>query len=424
VSHGADVSRIDVVGLMFPVLFLTTLVAVVARILMLALRPLRSVSRTWPSPLFLAVRRIARDRAAVVGMVAASALATGVFGYAATIQRSMDATLEAKALVYLGSDVVVRVPIDEAIPAVLERHSTEVGLFQHAWVQGDRREQVNVFAIDPATFARASYWDESLADESLDELVRGLAERPEDGRVPALVVGVGVPDVAEAGIETQGTERFEIDQVAHVDQFPGMRRGSPAMFLDAAVVDDLGIRTVLREYRIDGDRDEILAILNDADTPYEEITTGDTVVDAAAFLTVSQTFGFMRSLAVASGLLVVGGMAVYLDARRRSRVLAYAFARRMGLTQRQHRRALLAEVLAGVGVGCWLGLVVALVGAGVAHEHLDPLPTVPPDPLLRPAAVLLVALGVAAFAVAAVAAALAQRATDRDDPLEVLRAGT
>jgi hypothetical protein len=96
----------------------------------------------------------------------------------------------------------------------------------------------------------------------------------------------------------------------------------------------------------------------------------------------------------------------------------------MGLTGRQHRRALFAEVLAGVGAGCWLGLVVAVVAAGVAHERLDPLPEVQPDPLLRPATLLLVGLGLVAVVVALVAAALAQRATDRDDPLEVLRAGT
>src|SRR5690606_13868074 len=124
VSDGARVSRIDVLGLMFPVLFLVTMCAVAARLLVLALGPLRTVSRTWPASLFLAVRRVARDRAAVIGMVMASALATGVFGYAATIQRSMDATLEAKALVYLGSDVVVRSPLDEQLPADLAARST------------------------------------------------------------------------------------------------------------------------------------------------------------------------------------------------------------------------------------------------------------------------------------------------------------
>lgn len=117
VSTGASVTRIDALGLLFPVLFLATVVAVAARALTIALGPIRSSSRAWPAPLFLAVARVSRYRTAVLGMVAASALAAGVFAYAATVQRSMDATLEAKALVYLGSDVVVRVPQDEPVPA-------------------------------------------------------------------------------------------------------------------------------------------------------------------------------------------------------------------------------------------------------------------------------------------------------------------
>jgi putative ABC transport system permease protein len=424
VSHGATVSRIDVLGLMFPVLLLTTMVAVVSRVLGLALRPLRAISRGWPSSMFLAVRRVARYRAAVIGMVAASALAIGVFGYAATIQRSLEATLQAKALIYLGSDVVVRVPQDEQIPDALADRSTAVDLYSRAWVDTSRREQVNVFAIDPTTFARASFWDASLASPSLEEIVEQLAAPPTAGRVPALVVGIDVPAVADAGIETTGTTHFEIAEVAEVQAFPGMRRGSPAMFVAASALEDLGLIPPVREIRIRGGRTEILSALDEAGTSYEETTTAAQVVDSVQFLTVAQTFGFLRSLAVASALLVVGAVAVYFDARRRSRVLAYAFVRRMGLTRQQHQRALLAEVLAGVGVGCWLGLVVALVAAGVALDRIDPLPSVRPDPLPRPATGLMVGLGLAALVIAAIAAAIAQRATDRDDPLEVLRGGT
>ncbi|MGH9190964.1 MAG: hypothetical protein ACRDZ0_00620 [Acidimicrobiales bacterium] len=147
------------------------------------------------------------------------------------------------------------------------------------------------------------------------------------------------------------------------------------------------------------------------------------VVDRASFLTVSWTFGFMQSLGIAVGVLVLGGLAVYLDARRRGRLLGYAFARRMGLTRRQHRRALLVELTASVAVGCWLGLAIALAGAWLAHERIDPVPGFRPDPLLRPALAVVVALAATALIVAGLAAALAQRRTDRDDPLEVLRAG-
>ena len=424
VSRGADVSRIDVVGLMFPVLFLTTAVAVVARILVLALRPLHAISRRWPSSMFLAVRRVARYRTAVLGMVAASAVATGVLGYAATIQRSMDASLQSKAHTYLGSDVVVRVPPDAQIPAVLAGRSTGVDVYRHAWVKLSVREQVNVFAIDPTTFAQAAFWQPGLAPVPLAEILERLAAPPTADGIPAVVVGLDVPASVEAGIVTAGTTKFHIAEVAELQAFPGMRRPSPAVFVAASALDDLGLSTRFRETWIRGERDEILSKLDAANTSYAETATTTQVVDGVSFLTVSQTFGFMRSLGVAAALLVVAGVAVYFDARRRGRVLAYAFARRMGLTRRQHRRALLAEVLAGLGVGCWLGLAVALVGAGIALDRIDPLPLLQPDPLLRPATWLMVGLGLAALVVASVAAAIAQRTTDRDDPVEVLRAGT
>lgn len=423
VSQGAEVSRVDVVGLLFPVLFLGSMVAVASRLLVAALSPIRALSRDWPTPAFLAVRRVARYRAAVIAMVAASALATGVFAYAATVHRSMDASLHAKAQVYLGSDVVVRVPPDEVVPDGLAARSTAVAYYRSAWVDLGTRAQVNVFAIDPATFARAAFWDGGLAPVPLEVILDRLAAPPSGGRVPALVVGLDVPTVVGAGIVTAGTTEFEIREVAEVTAFPGMRRGSPALFVAGSALEDLGLSSPVRELWIRGDPADVFGALDAATTRYEVSTTATGVVDAVDFLTVSQTFGFMRSLAVASALLAIGGLAVYVDARRRSRVLAHAFARRMGLSRRQHRRALVLEGLAGAGVGCWLGLAVAVLGAHVALVRIDPLPLVRPDPLLRPPTVLLVVLGLAAVAVTVIAAALAQRAADRDDPLEVLRAG-
>ncbi len=424
VSRGAQVTRVDIVGLMFPVLFLTTVVAVVARLLVLALRPLRALTRDRSTSMFLAARRVARYRVAVIGLVAASAVAAGVFGYAATIHRSMDETLQAKARTFLGSDVAVRMAKDEQIPPALQDQSTFVDVYRSAWLDLARREQVNVFAIDPTSFSQAAFWDDSLASSSLDDILERLAAPPSGGQVPALVVGLDVPATAEAGIVTQGTTRFEIAEIADAQAFPGMRRGSPAMFISADALEDLGVSTSVREVWIRGERDEVLATLDEAGTSYQETSTVAQVADQVSFLTVSSTFGFMQSLGVVAAVLVVGGLAVYLDARRRGRVLAYAFARRMGLTRRQHRWALLAEVVAGVVVGCWLGLVVALVGAGVAHERIDPVPSYRPDPLLRPATGIMVGVGLAALVLAWIAAALAQRATDRDDPVEVLRAGT
>jgi putative ABC transport system permease protein len=242
--------------------------------------------------------------------------------------------------------------------------------------------------------------------------------------VPAVVVGLdGLPDRSDAVIRAGHPGRFAIEQVADVRGFPGMRRPSPTVYVAAANLDRLDLGEGARETWIRGDRDEILATLRGAGTAYMEIRRPGDVIDRPAFLTVAWTFDFMQAIAIAAGLLVLGGLAAYLDARRRHRLLGYAFARRMGLTAGQHRLALLAELAASVVAGCWLGLGIALVGAWLAYGRVDPVPTFKPGPVLRPAIVVVMALAALASVVAVAAAALAQRRADRDSPVEVLRAG-
>jgi putative ABC transport system permease protein len=424
VSRGAAVTRVDVLALLFPVLFLLTAVAVAMRLLTLALRPLRAASRTWPTSLYLAIRRVARYRVAATGLVAASAIAAGVLGYAATLNRSLDATLQAKARTFIGSDVAVRLGPDAEVPPEMLSHATEVAVHRRAWVQLDERETVVLLVIDPDSFERAAFWDESMADTSLGEIVDRLAAPATGDRVPAVVVGLDVPATAPAGYVGAGTTRFTIATVEGVEAFPGMKRGTPTMVVSTGSMDRLGIEVPTREAWVRGDRTDTLAALDAGGVAYQEDRVLTDVVDRASFVTVSWTFGFMQSLGVAAGVLVVGGLAVYLDARRRGRVLGYALARRMGLTRRQHRRALLVELAAGVVVGCWLGLGIALVGAWLAYQRVDPVPGFRPDPLLRPALAIVAALAAIALVVAGLAAVLAQRRTDRDDALEVLRAGT
>jgi len=73
--------------------------------------------------------------------------------------------------------------------------------------------------------------------------------------------------------------------------------------------------------------------------------------------------------------------------------------------------------------GCWLGLGIALAGAWLAHDRIDPVPNFRPGPVLRPATTVIVVLAAAATVVAVVAATLAQRRADEDSPVDVLRAG-
>ncbi|HZA78303.1 MAG TPA: FtsX-like permease family protein [Acidimicrobiales bacterium] len=424
VAQGAEVTTVDVLALLFPLVFLLAAVALAMRLLTLALPRLRAASRRWPPALYLAVRRVARHRVAVTGLVAASAVAAGVLAYAATLNRSLAATLDAKAQAFVGSDVAVGLPPGEHLAPTLSQPATTVSTYWYAWIETDRREGVVVLAIDPDTFRRAAFWDPAFSDVPLGELLDRLSAPAADGRVPAVVVGADAPTVTEAAITGGPTTRFTIEQMADVEAFPGMKRQTPTVVVAASALDDFTPHGATTEAWIRGDHDDVLAGLEDAGAEFRETRRFGEVVDRASFLTVSWTFGFMQSLGVAAGVLTVGGTAVYLDARRRGRVLGYAFARRMGLARGAHRRAMLVELTAGVVVGCWLGVGIALTGAWLAYRRIDPVPDFRPGPLLRPATTVAAALALVALVVAGLAAILAQRRTDRDDPVEVLRAGT
>jgi putative ABC transport system permease protein len=416
VGQGASVSTVDVWGLLFPVLFLLAVVAVVSRLLGLGLRPLRALSRAWPMPLFLAVRRVARARAATLGLLAATALAAGVLVYAATMGGSLRATLDAKARTFVGSDTEVDIPDDATLPPSLDGHSTVVTVNRDARL-GD--QPVTVLAIDPATFARGAYWDDTFADASLEHLL-GLL-RPNGSVVPAITVGIDADRPTPLSVGPGAGVDLTVRDVADVRAFPGMRRSRPTVYVAAsAVPETIGSEA---EAWIAGARDDALAALHRAGIPFEETRQVTDVVDGSSFVTVSWTFGFMRSLGLAAGLLALGGVAVHLDARRRERLLGHAFLRRMGLRARQHRWALLAELVASVLVGCVVGIAAAVAGAGLAHGRLDPVPTFAPAPLLRVSAVAALASLAGGLVVVVLGAVLAQHRTERDDPVEVLRAG-
>lgn len=436
ISQGSEVSRVDVLGLMFPLLFLLTSVAVAARLASFGLGPLRWVTSRGRPPLFLAVRRVGRRRATAVGLVTAAAIAAGVLGYAATLTQSVQATLDAKAQVFVGSDVALHVTDDHQLPAELVPRSTEVDVYRVVRLS-DGTESASggggdggaILALDRNTFEQAAFWDSTFADRPLPDLLGRLAQA-EDGQLPGIVLGFDGGEPVQVTIRGYDTHQFTVTPVHGVDAFPGMRR-VPTVIVDKAALADLGVRVDHRlgisltdtETWVRGDPAETHAHLDAADIRYSEPRSVDGVVDKASFLTVSWTFGYMRSLGIIAALLTVAGVAIYLDARRRSQVLGYAFVRRMGLTRRQHLRALATELFLTVTVGSWLGLAIALAGARLAYANIDPVPGFQPAPLLRPAVPMTVATALVALVAAGTGAALAQRRADRDDPLEALRAG-
>jgi len=123
-----------------------------------------------------------------------------------------------------------------------------------------------------------------------------------------------------------------------------------------------------------------------------------------------------------AGVIGVLALMLYLAARQRTRVAAYALSRRMGLTRRRHVLSLLVELAVAVGIGAVLGTVLARLVLVPVVPLLDLKPGWPPEAttLVLPTGVLLGVL-TAAVAVVLSGALAAQLVADRTRPADVLR---
>jgi predicted lysophospholipase L1 biosynthesis ABC-type transport system permease subunit len=85
----------------------------------------------------------------------------------------------------------------------------------------------------------------------------------------------------------------------------------------------------------------------------------------------------------------------------------------MGMTDGEHRRALVLELTAMLLWGFAVGAVLALIAAMYTVPLLDPIPTVPPEPIrvlpIAVTAATAVALGALAWVGASVTAARSRR---------------
>ncbi|HNJ98541.1 MAG TPA: hypothetical protein PLV13_10465, partial [Ilumatobacteraceae bacterium] len=109
---------------------------------------------------------------------------------------------------------------------------------------------------------------------------------------------------------------------------------------------------------------------------------------------------------------------------QRQQALGFAFLRRMGFTHRRHWWALVAEVGSMMVGVVLLGTSLALACVRIVSPHVDPLPTLPPHPLMVVpwwALGAVVAIGVT---VVLLGSAAAQAIGARVDVAEVLRDGT
>jgi hypothetical protein len=400
-----DIRRPSALLLAFPVLFVAGFATLGARIGVESLcRTGSRLGRSSPVA-YLTVHRLTGLPRLTVLLVSAAALCLGVFVNAQTMVRSLRATVDAKAGVFVGSDVQVlvdyRAPAQERFPLPITR-STRL---KYAGQLLPGEVPFDILGIEATTMAAAAYWDASFADEPLADLVARLPSDG-DGALPVLLVqGGGDP----ATIRTAQTE-VPIEVVGRAAAFPGVSSDDPVVVVDAGSLERrVGVQgnpflsaNARTEYWIAGDTDEALAAVGELEAYPLATLTADEVKDIPFIAAAIDTFSMLNVLGLAAAFLVIGVLIVYLQARQRARTVSNVLSMRMGMRERQASLALVFELAAMLLAAFVLGASLG-VGAGrLISPLLDPLQTIPPAPLFdAPLAVVgwtLVGLAVVAVA--------------------------
>jgi FtsX-like permease family len=398
-----DILRPSALLLVFPVLFVAGFATLGARILVEVLRRTGSLASSRSPVTYLAFHRLTGLPKLTVLLVGASALCLGIFIDSQTMVGSLRSTVDAKAGVFVGSDVQVLVdssaPEQEAFPLPITR-ATRVK-YAGSMTPGD--VPFDLIGIDPETIVGAAFWDEAFSDESLEDLVSRLPSQ--SGALPALLVQ-GDGDPTRIAI---GRTEAPIQVVGRATAFPGVSSDDPVLVVDARSLDRQlgnsanpferpGART---EYWIAGPMDEALAAVGELEAFPLGTLTADEVKDVPFIAASIDTFSMLNVLGLAAAVLVIGVLVVYLQARQRARTVSNVLSMRMGMRDGQARAALMLELAAMLLAAFVLGAAMGVVAGRLISPLLDPLQTIPPAPLFQPpiAAALWTLVGLAVVSV-------------------------
>jgi FtsX-like permease family len=371
------------------------------RVLAGTLQLSRARSARLSTPAYLALHRLAEASALTILLVAATTLCLGIFVNAQSVIRSLDETVVAKSKLFVGSDVQANINPNFSTPRGFPLPITKVTRLPRAGMFEPGGATFDLLAVDPATLASAAYWDNSFSDDPLEEIANGLAATQGD-RVPALVAAKGTL-AATTNVNISG-EVMPVEVVARADAFPGMISRRPLVVMRAEIFESLfglsnplAVGNATTEFWVKGDSQTAIAALAALEPAPYLFLTADDVKDAPSIDAVVSTFGVLNVLAIAAAVLVLVVLLMYLQARGRGQVVAYGLSRHMGLRHAGYRRSLTGEIAIILVLSSVLGSALALVSARLISSELDPLATIPPDPLFSAPWILIPGLFITAL---------------------------
>ena len=409
--------------LSFPLLSVSGFAIAGARLFALATRRLRARRGLGASSSYLAVRRLTGAAGLTVMLVAASAICLGIFVQAQVVTRSLETTVDAKAKLFVGSDVQGRIEDSVPFPRAFPLPITRVTGVQDAGTLPNG-QPYDLLTVDPSTLAGAAYWNESFSSLSMPQIVSALSRT--GARAPILVAGA--PGVAPTSIVIKSV-RVPVRTIGEASAFPGIASRHPLVVVteDALrrVYPDttllLGSPEATSAFWVKGDTREAERALGALEYSPYQILSAKQVEDIPEIHAAIDTFVVMNALGLGTALLVIGGMLMYLQARRRSEIVSYGLSLRMGMTHAAHRRALVTELGSMLGFAYVLALVIAVGAALFMVPDLDPLPSIPPTPLFVSPTLLLSVTLIAVFAVAWLGGWITNRRASAADLGEVMR---
>ena len=384
VSSG-PVQRVDGLVLLFPVLMLAGTAGLISRVA-LSRRLLSVVARRLPTSGWLAARRLEAGRWRAAPMVTATAVSIGIVMFGASLAASLRATVGAKTTLAPGAAQVfnlqVPVPVPPADPAAA--HSTLVTVTAEGTTTTGHPASV-VLGVDPATFARAAFWESSFAGASLPNLLGRLSDHsgPARGPVPVLAVGRSLPDrltIALSG--DQGTIFLPAQVVGRASAFPGQQTGRDLLVVDRATLTRIGVNEAPQIW-VNSTDPGLTGRLKHAGVPIFAASRASDVAAGSALQPQLWALDYLQVIGLAAGAVTLCGIGLYFAANSRRRRLGTALALRLGVTPRSAHQATLAEVTALLTGGLVVGVGLAWLAVALVFSRLDPLPNSPPSPLFR-----------------------------------------
>jgi len=422
VDQALGVGRPSLALVAFPFLVLVGFTFLAGRLAHVGFRGLRAATGRSSPSVYLATRRLATGGALGVALVGAAGLCLGMFTQARATSASLQATVDAKARVFVGSEVAAQIGYVSEAPADAPFPITRV-LQVGDGVHLPSGRALDLLAIDPDTFADAAYWDDAFGERSLDEIVDEIDEAGVSGPLPVVLAAGGTLEASELVV---GSVSVPVEVVERVDAFPGLISHRPLVVLaERALAERLtGANPFVHgwaELWSPASRHAVERALETRGIPVYHTITAREVEDIPAIAATVETFVIVNVLGTVAAVLTLISMLLYLRARQRSQVVAFALSARMGMTRAQRRAALALELGLMIGIGFAAGTVLAIVAAKTTVPFLDPFETIPPGPLFIAPVAAIVATAIAAALVTWVGSGLVDRHTRSVDLAEVMR---